>query len=186
MFYIALLFLILLGVVAVAIVFQNFMALLSANVHLTVYTWHTPGIPVLMLFLLGACVGGLLLYVGSTFAAHRDTRRIKKLRARVEKLEQEKAQMRSPSGALAANFAPPAMPMPGFAPSGPAQRRPTNPLPNPAPSGPLPPGQPPASALPPQPNLSPSSSALSKLSLPGRQLPPLPQQGAPRPPFPRQ
>ncbi|HEU5376494.1 MAG TPA: hypothetical protein VFV38_13720 [Ktedonobacteraceae bacterium] len=184
MFYIALLFLILLGGVAIAIIFQNFLTLLSTNVHLTVFSWRTPGIPILLFFLLGACLGGLLLYVFSTFSARQDARIIKKLRARVEELEQEKAQMRSPSGALKTNFAPPVVPMPGFSPSGPLQHRqpPVGSLPQQPPSGPLPPGQPSATSQPPLPKLS-APSSLPNGSLPARQFPPLPQQGAPRPPF---
>lgn len=173
MFYIALLFLILLVAAALIVLVQNFSILLY-SVHLTFFSWHLPGIPVFLLFLLGAFVGGLLLYVFSTRSAHRDAREIKKLQARVKELRDqiedlEKAQMRSPSVPLAGNFAPPSVPMPGFSPAGPAgssgllgQRQP----------------QPPTSPLQ---NLPPSSSGLSNLPRP---LPPLPQNGAPRPPFP--
>lgn len=171
MFYIALLFLILLVAAALIVLVQNF-TLLLYSVHLTFFSWHLPGIPVFLLFLLGAFVGGLLLYVFSTRSAHRDAREIKRLNARVKELraqieELEKAQMRVPSGALAGNFPPPGVPLPGFSPAGPT-----------GPSGLLGQRQPPTS--PPQ-NLPPSSSGLSSLPRP---LPPLPQNGTQRPPFP--
>lgn len=171
MFYIALLFLILLVAVALIMLVQNFTILLS-SVHLTFFSWHLPGIPVFLLFLLGAFLGGLLLYVFSTRSARSDAREIKKLRARVKDLraqieELEKSQTKSPSGALSANFAPPAVPLPGFSPAGP-----------PGSSGLLGQRQPPTN-LPP--NLPPSSSGLSNMPLPPRSLP---QNGAPRPPFP--
>ena len=82
MFYIALLFLILLAVAALIMLVQNFTILLS-SIHLTFLSWHLPGIPVFLLFLLGAFVGGLLLYVFSTRSARQDAREIKKLNARV-------------------------------------------------------------------------------------------------------
>src|SRR5579883_2413587 len=175
-FYIALLFLILLVAAALILLVQNFTILLS-GVHLTFFSWHLPGIPVFLLFLLGAFMGGLLLYVFSTRSAHNDAReikrlnaRVKELRAQIEELEREKSQVRL-GGAPSANFAPPAVPMPGFASSGPMG--PTGPLGQrqPSPPGPLQ-------------NLPPSSSGLSNLSLPPRPLPQLPQNGAPRPPFP--
>lgn len=169
MFYIALLFLILFIVVALVMVVQNPATLLS-SIHLTFFSWHLPGIPVFLLCLLGAFLGGLLLYVVSSLAARHDAREIAELRARVEELE--KAQKRTPSSLLSANFAPPVVPIPGFSPSG--SLRPSGPL---GPSGPSgPPGQ--GQAL---------SASGFNLSLPPRQFPPLPQTGGGvRPPFPRQ
>lgn len=122
MFYIALLFLILLVAAALVILIQNFAILLS-SVHLTFFSWHLPGIPVFLLFLFGAFLGGLLLYIFSTRSVRHDAREIKRLNARVKELraqieELEKLQMRSPSGALPTNFAPPAVPVPVFSPSG--------------------------------------------------------------------
>lgn len=176
MFFLALFLLIMLVAAAGVIIVQNFPVLFD-SIHLTFLSWHLPGIPVLVLCLLGACIGGLLLYVVSSLSARRDTREIKKLRSRVselrtrvEELEEEKAQAaKAPSGPLAPNFPPPAIPFPGFAANGPV--------------GPAsPPGQrqPPNSLQ----NLPPSASG-NNLSLP-RQFPPLPQTGTQQPPFPRQ
>jgi uncharacterized integral membrane protein len=177
-FYLALLFLIFLIGVALLMVVQNPGTLMS-SIHLTLFSWHLPGIPVFLLCLLGAFLGGLLLYVVSSFSARRDAEEIKELRAQVEELK--KAQKRSPSSSLSANFAPPVVPIPGFSPSGPLQ--PSGPLGSSGFSGP--PGQ--GQALPSSLHkLSPSASA-SNLSLPSRQFPPSPQTGSgTRPPFPHQ
>jgi uncharacterized integral membrane protein len=143
-FYIALLFLILLVAAALVMLIQNFAILLS-SVHLTFFSWHLPGIPMFLLFLLGAFLGGLLLYIFSTRSVRHNAREIKKLNARVKELraqieELEKLQMRSPSGALSTNFAPP---VPIFSPFGALE--PSSPL------GQRQSVQPPQPAQPPQP-----------------------------------
>ncbi len=184
-FYIALLVLILLGILAVIVVAQNFGPLFSTNVHLTVFSWHSPGIPVLLLCVLGVFLGALVLYVFAAHSARRDKQEMKVLRACVEDLERMSA--KAPSGALSTNFAPSVVPIPGFAPGGPGGSGPAGPLnpPGPGPVGPLGQRQPPTS---PVQNISPSASG-NNLSLPPRlfQVPPQQQQqqqmGAPRPPF---
>lgn len=122
MFYIMLFFLILLVAAVLVLLIQNF-AIWFSSVHLTFFTWHFPGIPVFLLFLLGAFLGGFLLYTFSMRSARHDAREIKRLNAHVKELraqieEQEKSQMRSPSGALSTNFVPPAEPIRSFSPSG--------------------------------------------------------------------
>lgn len=190
MFYLALLLLILLGAVALIIVVQNFETLFAA-VHLAFLSWSLPGIPVLLLCLIGAFLGGLVLYVFASHSARRDAKEFKLLRARIEDLEQE--QKKAPSGSLAANFAPPVVPLPGFAPGGSSgsagPAAPAGPSGPPGFSGPA--GSPGSSGLlgkrqqPPSSlqNISPSASG-SNLSLPPRAFPAPPQTGAPRPPFP--
>jgi uncharacterized integral membrane protein len=167
--YIALILLILLVAVALVMIVQN-IAVLFSSVHLTLFSWHMPGIPVLVLCLLGAFLGGLILYVVSSISARRDARELKRLRARVEDLQEElqKAQMRVPSGVLPPTFPPNAVPIPGI-PGGPS-------VGSPGPGGP---GNPRPPTHPLQ-NLSPSSSG--NVALPPRQF----QVGAPRPPFPQQ
>lgn len=188
MFYLALLLLILLGAVALIIVVQNFETLFAA-VHLTFLSWSLPGVPVLLLCLVGAFLGGLVLYVFASHSARRDAKEFKRLHARIEDLEKE--QKKAPSGALTANFAPPVVPLPGFAPGGsPGSSSPAGPSgPPPGFSGPAgSPGssgllgkrQPPPGSLQ---NMSPSAST-SNLAMPPRPFPAPPQAGAPRPPFP--
>lgn len=122
MFYIALFFLILLVAAGLVLLIQNYVIWFT-SVHLTFYTWHLPGIPMFLLFLLGVFLGGLLLYISATRSAWHSAREIKRLNARVKELhaqieEREKSQMRSPGGALSTNFAPPAQPLRNFLPSG--------------------------------------------------------------------
>lgn len=201
MFFIALLFLILLVIVVGTIVVLNGGTLLSTSVHLTLLSWHLPGIPVLLLFVLGIFLGGLLLYVIAAHSARRDKLEMKILRMRIDDLE--KASAKSPSGGLSTSFAPPVVPMPGLAsggpvgPSGPANLSSSAGSIGPGPAGSIGPGpvgpgpsqwQTSANSLQ---NMSPSSSG-NNLSLPPRLFqssqPPQPQQpqqmGGPRPPFP--
>lgn len=195
MFFIALLFLILLVIVVGTIVVLNGGTLLSTSVHLTLLSWHLPGIPVLLLFVLGIFLGGLLLYVIAAHSARRDKLEMKVLRMRIDDLE--KAPTKSPSGGLSTSFAPPVVPMPGMASGGPAgPSGPANLSSSAGPVGPGPVGPGPVGPGPSQwqasanslQNMSPSSSG-NNLSLPPRlfqsQQPPQPQQmGGPRPPFP--
>lgn len=206
MFYIALLFLLLLAIFTAIVVVQNFGDLFSTSIQLTFLSWHLPGIPVLLLCLLGVFLGGLLLYVFAAYAARRDILEMKALRERIEDLEALPA--RSPSGGLSANFAPSVVPMPGFPPAGSPLGSsgsvnqlnfpsggpvgPAGPVNQPGSGGPTNPGpaaapgqqQPPANTLH---TLSPSSSG-SNLSLPPRLFPPQQSQQSQqmqgqRPPF---
>jgi uncharacterized integral membrane protein len=186
-FYIALLFLILLGLIALVAVALNVGVLLT-GVQLNLLIWH-PHIPVLLLCVAGVFLGGLLLYVVSTFSARRDAREIKELRARTKELrerieELEQAQVKTTSsGPLAGNFVKPAVPIPGFASSAPPAQGlfPPGSLPQRPLTGSLP-QKPPSGALS---NLSPGSSAIGNTPLSSRQgpPPPMPQTGGSRPPF---
>lgn len=171
MFYIALLVFILLGGTALVIIYQNFSTLLSGE-HLVFLTWRLPGVPILLLCLLGALLGGLLLYVFSAFAARRDAREIKNLRTRIAELE--KAQAKSPSGALMTSIVPPVVPIPGISTTGPLSswQFPPNSRPTISPTGPLSQKQL-SSTLP---NVLPASS-FPPTSLLAKQPPSLPQQG---------
>ncbi len=200
MFYIALFFLILLGILTLDVIAQN-VDTLTSPLHLTVLVWHLPGIPVLLFCLLAVFLGALMLYVLAARSARHDRLEMKMLHARIEDLERGLA--RAPSGGLVNNFAPSVVPIPGFAPGGPTgpiggpppltQSGPPPILPGPPlnPPGP-PPGLPgPANSRQPPPNslqnISPSASG-NNLSLPPRLFQPSPQQqqqtGGQRPPFP--
>lgn len=174
MYYVALLFLILLGGTALVIVAQNFTTFLTSE-HLILITVSLPGVPILLICLCWAFLGGLLLYVFAAFAARRDTREIKTLRARIQELE--KAQAQATSGPLSASIPPPAAPVPGFSSAGPQRQMPTNP-PNFSSTGPLQQGQAAKGS-------APSSSQIT-MPLSSRQSPPLPPQGGMLPPFQRQ
>jgi uncharacterized integral membrane protein len=173
MFYIALILLILLALIVLAVVGLNVSALLD-RVSLNLLVIH-PSIPILLLCLLGVCLGGLLLYVVSLWAARRDMQEIERLRTRLEELEQEQVKP-SGSGSLPTNFVPPVVPMPGFRQTGPLS-------PGQPSSGSLPLGQlPPSGSLL---NLPPSSSGISRLTIPPRPGSPSQAQqlGEPHPPF---
>lgn len=173
--YIVLFVMILLALMALVVIGLNLGPLLT-NVQLNLLIRHL-NIPVLLLCLLSALLGGLLLYLVSTISARRDAQKIKKLRARIEELEQQQTKTSANSSPSAP--AAPVVPMPGFASAGPPQ------------TGPFPPG-PPMQQPPPGTgsltNLSPSSSGVTKMPFPPRQGPPpsLPQTGGLRPPFPQQ
>jgi uncharacterized integral membrane protein len=202
-FFIALLLLILLGILAAIIVVQNFEVLLSTPLSLKVLNWHLPGIPVVLFCLASVVLGALALYVIAAFSARRDTKEMKVLRARVEELENLPVE-RSPvklSAGSSANFAPAVVPLPGFgpgpsqSPSGPVNALgPMGPGPSQGPSGPanapgpMGPGMGPGPSAPknqwqpsggPLQNMPPSASG-NNLSLPPRPFPP--QQQPPQPP----
>lgn len=112
MIIVALLLLLILVAVAVVLAVQNF-ALLLTSVHLTFLSVHLPGIPWGLLVLFGVCLGGLLLYVVSTFSARHDAKEIKALQKTIDELQ--RAQEKAPSGPLtggsgqgAGNFGQPA------------------------------------------------------------------------------
>ncbi len=180
MYYVALLFLILLGGTALIVVVQNVTTLLTSE-HLMLITLSLPGTPILLICACWTFLGALLLYVFSAYAARRDTREIKTLHARIKELEktQEKAQTNTTSGPLAASIPPPTVPVPNFPSTGPLRQwqAPTHPLPNFAPTSPLQQGQ--AS----NPNNSSSPSAQIPMPMPLRPLPPSAQQGGVPPPF---
>ncbi|HEX7736300.1 MAG TPA: LapA family protein [Ktedonobacteraceae bacterium] len=215
MFYIALLFLILLGILALDAIVQNLGAFTSST-DLTVLVWHLPGVPVALLYLVAVFLGALLLYTLAARSARVDKLEMKALRAEVKGLraqveDLESVPARTPSGGLTNPFAPPVVPLQGFAggpgsagaPLNPSGPLPGSPGPGPGGSGgptsPLGPNGPqgPQGSRPPQPpvnmqNISPSASG-NTLSLPPRLFPARSQQqpqqqqqtGGPRPPFPR-
>ncbi len=190
MFYIALVLFILLTLLALVTLGLNLGNLLD-GVRVNLLVWH-PTVPVLLLCVLAAFLGGLLLFVVSSFSARRDEQIIKKLRnrlqetrARVEELELMQTKATS-SGLLSGNFAQPLVPLPGLAssPAGPAPQGALPPgavLPQRPPSGPLP-QRPPTG---PFPNLSSSATNQNNVPPPLRTgpPPPLPQNGGARPPF---
>ncbi len=194
MFYIALVLFILLGLLALAILGLNLGSLLG-GVRINLLIWH-PTVPVLLLCVLAAFLGGLLLFVVSSLSARRDEQVIKKLRtrlqetrARVEELEQLQAKTNS-GGLLSGNFAQPLVPLPGLPPSPPGpgpqgglltsaslpQRPPTGPLSQRPPTGSFA-------------NPAPSPAAANQANVPPPLRtgppPPLPQNGSSsaRPPF---
>ena len=63
-------------------------ATLAIEVHLTVFAWNAPVLPLGVVVLFSCLLGALLLYSVSVLSALRDRRALKKLRRRVVELEQ--------------------------------------------------------------------------------------------------
>ncbi len=127
-FLIFLLFLLVIGALAV-IVMQN----LSMTLHITLFSWQSPDLPV-SLWIIGAFfVGALLLYLVSLASAWHDLKEMKKLKKRVAELEQQ-ALLNTPrtptappmSGSTSSQLAGPLMQMPGVMPSGSGPLQPQN------------------------------------------------------------
>lgn len=78
---------VLVGGVLAVLAFENF-ATLTIEVHLRVFGWHTPALPLGLVLLLAFLLGALLLYVVTVLSAWRDRRQLAKLRKRVAELEQ--------------------------------------------------------------------------------------------------
>jgi uncharacterized integral membrane protein len=74
------------------LVYENF-ATLTINIHLTLFGWHTPAMPLGVLLLLACLLGALPLYFVTVLSALRDRRQMAKLRRRIAELEQAQAYM---------------------------------------------------------------------------------------------
>ncbi len=95
------------GLLAV-LAYENF-ATLAIEVHLSVFGWHAPALPLGAILLLACLLGAALLYVVTVLSAWRDRRQLAKLRRRVAELEQAQANM------YPQRRSPPVMiPMPGI------------------------------------------------------------------------
>ena len=100
---------------------------LSTQVHLSLFTWQTPDLPVGFWVMAAFFLGALLLYLVSVASALGDRREIKTLRKRIAELEQLPASaskipmstspMPGTSGQQAQMYkSGPLMPMPGSPP----------------------------------------------------------------------
>lgn len=75
------------GAALVALAFENF-ATLTIEVHVKVFGWYAPALPLGVLVLLAFLLGALLLYIVTVLSAWRDRRQLASLRKRVAELEQ--------------------------------------------------------------------------------------------------
>jgi uncharacterized integral membrane protein len=95
------------GLLAV-LAYENF-ATLAIEVHLRVFGWHAPVLPLGVVMLLACLLGAVLLYIVTVLSAWRDRRQLAKLRRRVAELEQCQANM------YPQHYSPSVMlPMPGI------------------------------------------------------------------------
>lgn len=97
--FILLLFILAGGIFAVITV-ENLMT----SVHLILFGWQTPELPVGLLVVSAFLLGALLLYIVSFLSAWSDKRALKELRKRVGELEQQQTLQQRPAAA------PPSMP----------------------------------------------------------------------------
>lgn len=78
---------VLVGGALAVLAFENF-ATLTIEVHVKVFGWHAPALPLGVLLLLAFLLGALLLYIVTVVSAWKDRRQLAKLRRRVAELEQ--------------------------------------------------------------------------------------------------
>jgi uncharacterized integral membrane protein len=91
-----------------ALAYENF-ATLTKDIHMTLFGWHTPALPLGVLLLLSCLLGAFLLYFVTVLSALRDRRQMAKLRKRIAELEQAQ------TGQTASQYAlPMIVPMPGI------------------------------------------------------------------------
>jgi uncharacterized integral membrane protein len=83
---------ILVGGALAVLAYENF-ATLTIEVHLALFGWHAPALPLGVWLLLACLLGALLLYIVTVLSALRDRRQMVKLRRRVAELEQAQARM---------------------------------------------------------------------------------------------
>ena len=108
MLVVVILLFVLAGGALAVLAYENF-ATLMIEIHLTVFGWHAPALPLGLLLLLTCLLGALLLYIVTVVSALRDRRQMTKLRRRVAELEQEQTGQTAPQYAL-----PMIVPMPGI------------------------------------------------------------------------
>ena len=85
MFFLALFLFTLIACALIIVVVQN----LATQVHLFLFAWQLPTLPVGLILLGAFILGALLLYIISALFALRDLREKRQLRKRVEVLEQQ-------------------------------------------------------------------------------------------------
>jgi len=78
---------VLVGGALAVLAYENFAAL-TTEVHLTLFGWHAPALPLGAWLLLACLLGALPLYIVTVLSALRDRRQMAKLRRRVAELEQ--------------------------------------------------------------------------------------------------
>lgn len=94
---------------ALAVLAYENVATIAIEVHLRVFGWYAPALPLGVVLLLACLLGAALLYIVTVLSAWRDRRQLAKLRRRVAELEQCQANM------YPRPYSPPVMlPMPGI------------------------------------------------------------------------
>lgn len=106
---------VLVGSVLAVLAFEN-VAILAIEVHMRVFGWHVPALPLGLLVLLAFLLGALLLYSVTVLSAWKDRRQLARLRRRVEELEQAQMFVGMQQFSM-----PATIPMPGLQKNPPSQ-----------------------------------------------------------------
>ena len=108
MFYIILFIFALAGSALVVLTIEN----LTTQVQIALFTWQSPNLPLGLVVLIAFILGALLLYIVSALSALRDRSEKRRLRKRVNELEQQLAAATPPQPPAQAQA--PVVPMPGL------------------------------------------------------------------------
>lgn len=92
MFFLILLLFILLGGIFAVITVEN----LTTPVHLALFGWQTPEIPIGLLVLAAFLLGAFLLFLVSFLSAWHDKHELKEMHVRIHELEQQQAMQQRP------------------------------------------------------------------------------------------
>jgi uncharacterized integral membrane protein len=103
MFFLILLLFLLVGGIFAVITVEN----LTTPVHLILFGWQTPEIPVGLLVIAAFLLGALLLFLVAFLSAWSDKRELKKLHLRIRDLEQQQQSMQQRT----ATMMPPTSPL---------------------------------------------------------------------------
>jgi len=107
MFYLVLFIFALAGSALVVLTIEN----LTTQVQFVVFAWQSPNLPLGLVVLIAFILGALLLYIVSALSALRDRSEKRRLRKRVNELEQQLASI-TPSQPVVQTQVP-VVPMPG-------------------------------------------------------------------------
>jgi uncharacterized integral membrane protein len=110
MFYLLLLIFVLVGGVVTLVTVENLMT----PVHLTLFLWQTPALPLGLVLLAFFLLGALLLYLVSAISAWSDKRELQHLHQRINQLEQQVEQGQTPALPISQLSHAPVLQMPGM------------------------------------------------------------------------
>ena len=107
MFYVILFLFALVGSGLVVLTIEN----LTTQVQFAVFAWQSPNLPLGLVVLIAFILGAVLLYIVSALSALRDRGEKRRLRKRVNELEQQLAVVTPPQPVIQTPM--PIVPMPG-------------------------------------------------------------------------
>lgn len=109
MFYLVLFIFALAGSALVVLTIEN----ITTQVQFAVFAWQSPNLPLGLVVLIAFILGALLLYIVSALSALRDRSEKRRLRKRVNELEQQLASLTPVTPQPVVQTQVPIVPMPG-------------------------------------------------------------------------